>query len=321
MKVKEIAFLGDSFTWGEGLELYLDSPFWINQRNKKSWWSELKNIQTEESINFRESNRFANIVSEYFGAKLIIDDSNGGYIGNITKYLIQILNNNLKPDFVIIQFSSFVRNPIHYHLGCGPDWMTLKQNDKCHKCNNKTSHSTIFCFYHFLETIRKKYSDKQELGSEHQFYLNWLYEEFNFASLNLENSQEPFVLAFNYLNSIIDLYSYLHLNYLIKEYVKPLEARGIKVFYIDSWDEKSSVICHNIPDIRLNMIYLNAWNSGLLTQNYSVFEKSFPNTRIQDEFPKTQNGHPTLLQHQYLATSIINHIEKFQTKKSFFKLF
>ena len=35
MKLREIAFLGDSFTWGEGLELYLDSPFWINQRNKK----------------------------------------------------------------------------------------------------------------------------------------------------------------------------------------------------------------------------------------------------------------------------------------------
>jgi hypothetical protein len=320
MKVKEIAFLGDSFTWGEGLELYLDTPFWINQRNKKSWWSELKNIQTEESINFRESNRFANIVSKHFGAKLIIDDSNGGYIGNITKYLIQILNNNLKPDFVIIQFSSFVRNPIHYHLGCVPSWMTTSPNTECIRCSHKIEDGTIFCFYHLLETIRKKYSDNEELDSEHQFYLNWLNEEFNFKFLNLENSEQPLVLALNYIDSIIDLYSYFHLNYLITQYIKPLENRGIKVFYIDSWDEISSRICHNIPDIRLNMIYLNAWNSGLLTQNYSTFEKSFPHTRIQNEFPKTENGHPTILQHEYIAKSIINQIEKFD-KKSFFKLF
>ena len=320
MKVNEIAFLGDSFTWGEGLELYLDSPFWINQRNKKSWWSELKNIQTEESIKFRESNRFANIVSEYFGSKLIIDNSNGGYLGNVTKYLIDIYNNKFRPEFIVIQFSSFVRNPIHYHLGCGPDWMTLTQNDKCDKCNNKTSHGTLFCFYHFLETIRKKYSDKQQLDSEHQFYLNWLYEEFNFASLNLENSEEPFVLAFNYLNCIVDLYSYLHLNHLVQEYVKPLEARGIKVFYIDSWDEKSSVICHNVPDIKKNMIPLYGYTDKPVTQNYSIFEKSFPNTRIQNEFPKTQNGHPTLIQHQHIAKSVIREIEKFD-RKSFFKLF
>lgn len=312
MKVKEIAFLGDSFTWGEGLELYLDSPFWINQRNKKSWWSELKVIQTEESIKFRESNRFANIVSEYFDAKLIIDSSNGGYIGNVTKYLRYFLKNNKRPEYIIIQFSSFNRNPIHFHLG------SLFRECKCEKCNNYKE--TLHCFYHFLNTIRKKYVEKEILNNEDEFYLNWLIDEFNFPIAKIENSKDPFVPAFNFVNSVIDLYSYKHLNYLVNEYVTQLERRGSKVFYIDSWDEESSKIIHNIPSIKENLIPLQKWNSLEFSQNYNSFENSFPFKRILNEFKKTENGHPTLVQHQYIATSIIDYIEKFD-KKSFFKLF
>ena len=36
-----IIFTGDSFTWGEGLELYTDTPKWINERTKLNVWSEL----------------------------------------------------------------------------------------------------------------------------------------------------------------------------------------------------------------------------------------------------------------------------------------
>ena len=312
MKVKEIAFLGDSFTWGEGLELYLDSPFWINQRNKPSWWEHLKNIQTDESIKFRESNRFANIVSEYFGNKCIIDSSNGGYIGNITAYLSNFLKNNRRPEYIIIQFSCFNRNLIHYHFG------SLFRKCKCEKCNSYTD--TLHCFYHFLNTIRKKYVENEILDNQDEFYLNWLVDEFNFPILDIENSKDSFVLAFDFVNSVIDSYSYKHLNYLVNEYIKPLESKGSKVFYIDSWDDESSKIIHDIPSIKENLIPLKKWNSLELTQKYSTFEKSFPHARIQYEFPKSENGHPTLLQHQYLATSIIDYIEKFD-KKSFFKLF
>jgi hypothetical protein len=310
MKLNTLAFLGDSFTWGEGLELYLDTPFWINQRNKKSWWNELKKIQTEESTNFREKNRFANIVSNHFDSSIIIDNSNGGWIGNITTYLKNILDNNQKPDFVIIQFSCLLRNPIHYHLD------SLFRKCKCNKCNNYID--TIHCFYHFLETIRIKYLENGTLTNQHDFYLNWLVDEFSFPLKELENNKNAFLIAFDYVNSIIDSQSYIHLNYLVNTYVKPLESRGTKVFYIDSWDLDSSKIIHDIPCIQENLIYLKSYN-GNLTQQWNEFENSFSHKRIHDEFPETENGHPTLIQHQYIANSIIDTMEKFD-KKSFIKI-
>jgi hypothetical protein len=310
MKLNEIAVLGDSFTWGEGLELYLDTPFWINQRSKRSLWMDLIHLQTEESTIFRQNNRFANIVSNHFNSKLIIDNSNGGWIGNITYYLKDIYDNNQKPEFIIIQFSCFVRNPIHYHLG------SLYRNCRCNKC--QTFPDGLHCFYHFLETIRIKYLENGILTPEHDFYLKWLVDEFSFPIKELETNKNAFVFAFDYINSIIDRYSYLHLNYLVDTYVKPLESRGINVLYIDSWDVLSSKIVHDIPSIKENLIYLKSYD-GNLTQNWNEFENSFPHQRIQHEFKKTENGHPTLMQHQYIAESIIDTIEKFD-KKSFIKI-
>lgn len=311
MKVNEIAFLGDSFTWGEGLELYLDTPFWIQQRTQRSMWMDILHHQTEESKKFREKNRFANIVSEYFDSSYIIDSNNGGYIGNVTTYLSNFLENNRRPDYIIIQFSCFNRNPIHYHFG------SLFRKCECKKCNNYID--TIHCFYHFLDTIRKKYVENEILDNQHEFYLNWLIGEFNFPIIDIENSKDSFVLAFDFVNSIIDSYSYKHLNYLLDEYVRPLESRGSKVFYIDSWDTESSKILYDVPEIAKNMILLQKWENSGVTTNYNEFENSFPYSRIQYEFPKTDNGHPTPLQHQYIANSIINQIENFD-RKSIIKL-
>lgn len=306
MKVKEIAFLGDSFTWGEGLELYLDSPFWIQQRTQRSMWMDIVHLQTEESKKFREENRFANIVSQYFNSSCIIDSTNGGYIGNVTYYLSEFLKNSQTPDFIIIQFSSFNRNPIHYHLG------SLFRKCKCEKCNSYPD--TLHCFYHFLDTIRKKFVENQKLDDQHEFYFNWLADEFNFHNPESKNNKDSFVLTFDFINSIIDSYSYKHLNYLINEYIIPLESKGSKVFYIDSWDTNSSKILYEIPEISKNMIHLQKSKNSGITTNYEEFENSFQYPRIVNEFPKTDNGHPTLIQHQYIANSIINQIENFDKK-------
>jgi hypothetical protein len=311
MKLKQLAFLGDSFTWGEGLELYLDTPFWINQRKKRSIWTDIVDLQTEQSTNFREKNRFANIVANYFDSDLIIDNSNGGWIGNITYYLQHILESNLKPDYVIIQFSCFIRNPIHYHFN------SLYRKCKCGRCDQYSP--TIHCFYHLLGVIEKKYVHNEKLNDIDIFYIDWLRSEFKVDEPVSKSNEDAFTYYFNYIDSIIDSYSYIHLNYLIDTYIKPLELRGTKVFYIDSWNELSSKIVHGIPLIKENLIFLKS-NDGVLTQSYEQFENSFVHTRIQHEFPKTDNGHPTLIQHKYIAESIIDTIEKFDKEKKIIKL-
>ena len=78
MENNSIIFGGDSFTWGEGLELYLDTPFWINERHNLNGWNELEPKQTLESAKFRESNRFAGIISNKLNCNQITLDYNGG---------------------------------------------------------------------------------------------------------------------------------------------------------------------------------------------------------------------------------------------------
>lgn len=302
MTVREIAFLGDSFTWGEGLELYLDSPLWKEQRNQRSMWMDMIHLQTEESKKFREANRFSNLVSNHFNSKIIIDQNNGGWIGSITDHLVKIINNNFNPEFIIIQFSCFLRDPIHYHLG------SLYRKCECGRCEQHQP--TIHCFYHLKQVIEKKYIYNQELDKIDQFYFDWLNDEFYSKTTNNKDISKDIINNIDSVLFNIDSYSYLHLNYLLDNYIKPLESRGIKIFYLDSWEPISSEIIHQIPAIKENLIPLKMWGSNDTTLKYSEFENSFLYPRIQYEFPKTDNGHPTLVQHQHIAESIINQIEK-----------
>jgi hypothetical protein len=57
------------------------------------------------------------------------------------------------------------------------------------------------------------------------------------------------------------------------------------------------------------MIPLKGYN-GKYYKKYNQWEKTFPFTRISNEFPKSFNGHPTLLQHEYISKSIIEFLEK-----------
>lgn len=310
MKIERIAFIGDSFTWGEGLELYLDTPTWKSQRRKKSSWLELKDIQTPESISFREKNRFANIVSDYYNCDLIINQNNGGYIGTIARICDDILTQKTPVDFLIIQFSSFLRNPIHFHLGA---W---EGSCKCNYCKGSSAknHQHIHCFFHFTDVIRKKYVMNEELNDDDLFYLSWLHDEFNSSIFDLDTTDNPmyYIDIINYIYSFVDSYSYLHLRYMIKKYIQPLESRGTKVLYIDSWEPLSSAVCRNMSDIFDRTIPLQG-TGQVNTKSWQEFENSFKYPRIQHEFPKTENGHPTLIQHKQIAKSIINLIDQYDT--------
>jgi hypothetical protein len=80
------------------------------------------------------------------------------------------------------------------------------------------------------------------LTDQEHFYLTWLVDEFSFPLKELENNNNAFVFAFDYVNSIIDSQSYIHLNYLVDIYVKPLmdcinstcntQIKSIRLFYI-----------------------------------------------------------------------------------------
>ena len=103
MVIESFLIFGDSFTWGEGLELYLNTPKWISQRNKKSEWQELSIIQDTLSIGFREFNRYPNIVSRHYNTTLFTDPNNGGSIQSLIRNLFSVIESGIENS--IEQFS------------------------------------------------------------------------------------------------------------------------------------------------------------------------------------------------------------------------
>jgi lysophospholipase L1-like esterase len=75
---KTILFLGDSFTWGEGLELYCDTPKWKNERFIENTWHQLLQKQDTDAIKFRKTNRYPTLISNELNSNIIVDKDNGG---------------------------------------------------------------------------------------------------------------------------------------------------------------------------------------------------------------------------------------------------
>ena len=125
-----IIFTGDSFTWGEGLELYTDTPKWINERTKLNVWSELYQKLDYDSQQFRKLNRFSTLVANHFNVDPIVYSQNGGSFESIIDTVNLNLQNSVgySPNNVksiIVQFTTLDRMLLHLTLDC-----------KCSFCKN-----------------------------------------------------------------------------------------------------------------------------------------------------------------------------------------
>lgn len=284
---KVMVFGGDSFTWGEGLELYLDTPFWINERNYLNSWNELEPNQTSESINFRESNRFAGIVSNKFGCNQITLDYNGGGFNAPAELITNNLDKN--PKAVVYQFTIFDRMLLHFDDDC-----------TCEFCNSKYGNIRPIMFY--LDCMNKQL-ENISLSEGDMFFLNWLEKYENIPMITMENEAN----IEHIYHLFIEMFK-RNLNVFIDKHLKKwLETTD--VYLIDSWDGLTSEILSSHPIIEKYLIPLKGYD-GKYYKKWSEWEHTFPYSRIQYEFPNTENGHPTLIQHQYIAESLIEHIKK-----------
>jgi hypothetical protein len=114
--------LGDSFTYGEGLEYYLWKEKYSNSydiyrpiEDNNFIIKRLFQSTNLELFNYRVSNRYSNLLNEKFGTELIIQTNNGG--NNLMRLndldlLIELFKNepNTNPKYCIFQFTHVCRD-------------------------------------------------------------------------------------------------------------------------------------------------------------------------------------------------------------------
>jgi hypothetical protein len=291
-----ILFLGDSFTWGEGLELYADTDKWIAERNNTNGWLDLVHKQDDVGIQFRETNRFPGLVGKELNCETIVDKKNGGSLGSFIREAEASL---LKPfntiDTIIIQFSCLDREMYHLTTHC------------CCEICLATEYSNAFTgMYKCLDKISKK----EDLNKTDNFILN-MFEQRTGCSL----SNELFFKKFDKLQGewnrqIVEIF--------IEKHVNKWKANGLRnIYFIDSWDPVSSRAIFNVLTGNNQYFIPLIGQDEKLYLKWQAWENTFKYRRIHREFPETHNQHPTLIQHKYLARSIIRFLSNPLNNKEF----
>lgn len=287
-----IIFGGDSFTWGEGLELYLDTPKWISERDNLNTWSELYQKQDYDSQKFREANRFPTIVSNYYNVNPKVFHQNGGqfetpiiHIEKNLKNLAGYRPNNVK--YIIIQFTSFQRMLLHLDISCD-----------CKFCNIMGFEKPWNLYIKYIH----KHLTNDIITDIDYWGLNWLEKKEGIPYKNLDYNN-----LFQKIDGWFRPIYVRNLNIFIEKYISKWEKIA-PVYFIDSWEETSSNVINELEEFKKRIIPLLGFD-GNYYKKWKEWENTFPHRRIENEFPNTKNGHPTLLQHQYLADSIIEYMK------------
>lgn len=299
-----IIFSGDSFIWGEGLELYIDTPYWVSQREfHNEWVSDEDGVglyykQTPDAIKFREDNRFATIVEKTLGLKSIVRKDNGGD-WHSSRMVVEE-NLSLKTKHIVHMFTSIDRNFLHSNINCNCDFCKI---DKPKPFN---------VYVDYISNIL----NGNPIDDWMQSRIDYLENNEGIPKFTMERLDEWETNTKGDLISYIDFIFHNHrlknMEYHLEKF--KLYQKTAKIYFIDSWCTHTSFnYVRNNPFIESLLIPLKGYD-GNYYKYYSDWEGTFPYKRIADEFPKTKNIHPTLLQHQYLAQSILEYFENDTTE-------
>jgi len=332
-----IIFAGCSFTYGEGLELYMDTPKWINQRKLVTHDAELKKLVDYESTKFRLNNNFPGLVGKYFNIKPLQHHKNGGCFASSTRFIKEVEavikkrknynrgyvddtlleyfntseNKNIK--CIIIQLSSLDREPLHFDYDC-----------KCEMCAG-TLWAYFGDFYihlnylHNLITLKKKVKKPQFIKIKYfSFIMSKMYNNFNYNEF-IEKSKEDKKYFSDIMENITNNID-LVINKLKKEslvlnqkLIEKFEKEIAPVYFIDSWcTQSSNIFCDN--EFYFNKMIPLKGGDGRHYKKWTSWEKTLTKPRIESDFKETANMHPSKDSHKLISESIV----KFLSKKVFF---
>jgi len=269
----KILFLGDSFTWGEGLELFIENGKWIKQRELHSEWPQLEVIQDIDSLQFRDNNRYPSLVGSELGILPVMELNNGGCFSSNVRFAKSINISNVKCIFV--QLSQIHRNTLHLSYDC---WCTF--------CA-KTEWTSLGDIYRNI------------LENNENDDVRYILDSFGHSKIDNEFLRK-FLLFIDW-----------HNRYLTEMFIEECKQweQTTPVYFIDSWSMDDSNYWRTYSYINNRLINLIK-KDNTTTKSWDDFIKSFKYPYIINLYPNTANSHPTPELHGYLAKSVISHLKE-----------
>ncbi len=180
---KFIIFIGDSYTWGQGLYL----PKWVEERPEtfhhfyettKGWDTHLSWVQQEpfftiEDNKFKNSLSFTNLVANKLDRTCYKSKDNGGRNTNNLFYLSKFNSDNFPHNDVIIIFQ---------FTSVGREDLELTDEEASKLINNNFTLNDVFRdkFQSLFNKIDNKLKDLEiELGWKY-YYMDWLGDFYDF---------------------------------------------------------------------------------------------------------------------------------------------
>lgn len=170
--MNKILFLGDSFTWGQGLYFYK----WKDENKILSndvggMFPSHSDYISEDDLMYKDKLSFTGLVSEYYKLEPIKRKTNGGSNTEIILDMIPMLdlyNNSI--DKLVFQFTTISRYQFRD--------LNIKDEDVIHPSFNELFEQRSFDFFNYVDGILKYFS---KLYNFEYCYMDWLgdFHKFN----------------------------------------------------------------------------------------------------------------------------------------------
>jgi len=330
--MKPIIFTGDSFTFGEGLELHDDvyrdfihkkcmQMEELKKQGKPLNWDDTgylwhqysdfsENIVPAGKLRYELS--YPALVSNHFNTLGFRKFNNGGNQKVAIEFIERCIGNFSLDSFsiAIINLTSLSRDELYLLIEHFKQAFNIDITDKIYNNNDSNSYESTIPYLNQLfltwetltENNKKRFKDDIELFESIK---NKIYTENpNFISLDdAQKLQDIFKDWDGWIEGITTLY--------YKEYIKLLDKIEIPYYFIPHWSKFDAKLLESIDDDEITKKIKNKtipiYKKGIETSLAKEWNTDF---YLHNLYPWSENKHPSKYGHKIIADSIIKFIEE-----------
>lgn len=283
--MKKMLFVGDSFTWGEGLELYMDKEPFITMRNQKSQDTELRALsdyRDTEVESWRNNHRFAAYVD---GFDKYIQYNNGGTFHSLGRDANHLTSKHQfkKDDIVIIQIPPAERSFFHSNFNGEDEFGGPLERfyPAFEGIFNRPIHNQLTDFY-TTKNIKLVESLYKIMG----------YESVDEMVKDSDNMMDKL----SYRNTKLFYYSY------VWDLIQRFDVYFIGPYGLSNHTAFSK--CDEFKEKLIPLVYNGKEYDTLHNLEYYMWVDGGESFKIEDDYSKTTNQHPTPNVHKIIGESI-----------------